>query len=107
MSMADAAKISPLTRAKVRSRDSIEGAPCCIYCGSPYGIQIAHYVPRSRGGIGEETNLACLCIKCHAILDNGTDIKEARRIKETFRWWLETNYPGWTEEDQIYRKGKR
>ena len=106
MTMSEATRISERVRKKVRARDSIDGAPCCIYCGSPYGIQIAHYVPRSQGGMGVESNLACMCVVCHSRLDNGNDPKEAQRIKDTFKWWLEENYPGWTEEDQIYRKDR-
>jgi len=102
MSMTDYTRITPYVRQRVKQRDSIDGRACCIYCGSP-NVQVAHYVSRSRGGIGKETNLACLCPKCHAILDNG-DPEKAREIKEVFRDWLKTNYKNWTEEDQIYRR---
>lgn len=104
MSMRDFTKITPKERQAVRNRDSIDGAPCCIYCGSPHGIEIAHYVPRSRGGMGIRTNLACLCHNCHALLDNGNDPKMAEEIRETFKGWLKLNYPSWSEEKQIYRK---
>ena len=102
MSMRSHTDIPIRVRKKVLERDSIDERACCIFCGSPY-VQIAHYVPRSKGGIGEETNLACLCVKCHSILDNG-DPKKAAEIREVFRDWLIRNYPNWTEEGQIYRK---
>lgn len=107
MSMKDYTDISPKERRRVRDRDSIEDTPCCIFCGSPYNIEIAHYVPRSRGGIGQRTNLACLCRSCHATLDNGADNKKADEIREVFKDWLMRNYPNWTEEEQIYRKANR
>lgn len=92
-------------REKVKERDSIDGAACCIYCGSPYNIEIAHYVPRSKGGLGKETNLACLCRECHRILDNG-DPEKAKQIKEIFKDKLERAYPNWSEKEQIYRRYK-
>lgn len=101
--MRDYTRISPNVRRKVRERDSIDGAACCIFCGSPYNIEIAHYVPRSQGGVGQETNLACLCSKCHAIMDNGEPTK-AKEIREVFKDWLKRNYPNWSEEGQVYRK---
>ena len=100
MSMRQATDISLRVRKKVIARDSIDGAPCCIYCGAAGNIQIAHFVPRSRGGIGEETNLACLCPACHGMLDNG----DGRAVREVFRDRLERLYPGWKESEQIYTK---
>lgn len=96
--------ISKSAREEVLERDSIDGHPCCIYCGSPRHLEIAHYIPRSRGGMGIPENLAVLCTKCHKELDNGSDITLTRDIKEVFRDWLEYNYPGWNEEGQVYRK---
>ena len=96
--------IRPDVRTTVMQRDSIDGHPCCIYCGSPRYLEIAHYVPRSRGGMGVPENLAVLCTKCHRALDNGSDISLARDIKEVFRFWLAFNYPNWNEEGVTYRK---
>ena len=105
MSMRENTQIPLKVRKRVMERDSIDDRACCIYCGRPY-VQIAHYVPRSKGGIGKETNLACLCPSCHQTLDNG-DPEKASLIKEVFRDWLIRNYPNWTEEEQIYRKGNQ
>ena len=91
-------------RRVVLERDSIDNHPCCIYCGSPRFLEIAHYVPRSRGGMGVPENLAVLCIKCHRELDNGSDTTLSRDIKEVFRDWLVRCYPGWNEEGVTYRK---
>lgn len=96
--------ISPEVRQEVMARDSIDGHPCCIYCGSPKFLELAHYVPRSRGGMGVPENLAVLCTKCHRELDNGSNITLSRDIKEVFRDWLVFNYPGWSEKGAIYRK---
>ena len=91
--------ISSKVRRIVLERDSVDGAPCCIYCGAPRGIQIAHFVSRGRGGKGVPENLACLCYRCHAALDNGSDIQKAKDIKAVFRDHLTRLYPGWNEED--------
>lgn len=96
--------ISARTRKVVYERDSIDGRPCCIYCGRPYGIELAHYVSRARGGKGVARNLACLCRSCHEALDNGADTQKAKDIKETFRWWLIKNYSDWKEEEQVVNK---
>ena len=104
MGMKQQTDIPFAVRQAVMKRDSLDGAPCCIYCGSPKFIELAHYVPRSRGGMGVESNLACLCHKCHEALDNGSDIRKARDIKMVFKDWMVRCYPGWTEEGQVYRK---
>lgn len=104
MSMAEHTDISPRVRRKVRARDSMENHPNCIYCGRSRNIEIAHYVPRSRGGRGIESNLACLCHECHEAMDNGSDLRLAEDIRRTFRDWMKMNYPGWTEEAQVYHK---
>lgn len=103
--MKEVTDIPRSVRNRVRARDSIEGTPCCVYCGSPRTIELAHYVSRARGGMGIETNLVCLCSRCHAILDNGSDRLMQRDIKEVIEWWLKDCYPEWSEQDQIY-KGK-
>ena len=86
--------IPPKVRARVLERDSYDGAPCCIFCGSPYRIEVMHYIPRSQGGRGVEENLACGCSKCHQELDNGADSQGKR---EYFKSYLESQYPDWEE----------
>lgn len=97
--MKNATGISKRVRERVYARDSIDGAPCCICCGHPI-VQVAHFVPRSRGGKGVETNLACLCPACHWLMDNG----DGAIVKARFRSYLEEHYPGWDEKDQVYSK---
>ena len=88
-------------REKVLDRDSYDGAPCCIVCGAPYGIELHHLVSRGRGGMGVETNLVCLCQKHHMALHNGDS-----RVKNYCKEYLESHYDGWTEQDQIFRRDK-
>ena len=41
----------------VAERDSVDGHPCCIWCGkpapttNPLAYSNAHYIPRSRGDL--------------------------------------------------------
>ena len=76
-------------RKSVLERDSIDGCPCCIYCGRPLmsGAHLHHCKRRSQGGAGIEENLVTLCWKCHAELHNG-DMDIQRFCKE----YLEERY---------------
>ncbi len=96
MRMSHLTSISKDVRARVYERDSIDGAPNCIFCGSPYMIEVMHYIPRSQGGKGIEENLACGCWRCHQELDNGKD-PQAKR--ERFKEYLMSKYPNWNEDD--------
>ena len=72
--------INATVRKRVYSRDSIDGVPCCIVCGSPHRIEIAHYIGRGQGGMGIPQNLVCLCSSCHKKQHNGDkDIKAIMR----------------------------
>ena len=44
---------------------------CCVYCKSIYASPEAHYIPRSRGGLGIEENVLTLCRLCHDAFDCG------------------------------------
>ena len=44
----------------------------CILCGSN-GLPEAHYIPRSKGGLGIEQNIVTLCRECHRRYDQTTD----------------------------------
>ena len=100
---AKAVAIPPRVKRKVAERDEIDGWTCCVVCGSPKGIPEAHYIPRSKGGLGIEKNIVTLCRPCHYKFDFGN--KEDRsaigsRIKE----YLESIYPDWNEEELVYKK---
>lgn len=72
----------------------------CILCGRP-GLPEAHYIPRSKGGLGIEQNIVTLCRPCHDLMDN-TTARDAllRRVKEHLDLW----YPGFSDEQRIYKK---
>lgn len=92
-----ACDISPKIRKEVIERDN----HCCIVCGKNYGLQIAHYISRGRGGLGIPQNLAIMCVSCHSQYDNG---KLHNEIGQAFREHLKAHYEDWNEEDLIYNK---
>ena len=99
MSLKDHTKITQAVRDAVLDRDSYDGAPCCIVCGSPNGIELHHFVERSRGGMGVESNLVCLCAYHHRKLHDGD-----RAVKVFCEQYLAAHYEGWAEDKQIYRR---
>ena len=99
MKMKDATGISDEVRARVYSRDSWDGCPCCIICGNPYP-QVHHYIERSRGGLGIEQNLVCLCAKCHYDLHN----KEYVKMTDIVGQYLKNRYPDWDEKKLVKEK---
>ena len=87
MQMRQATEISPLVRKRVYERDSFDGAPCCIRCGRPYP-HVHHYIERSRGGLGIEENLVCLCAGCHEELH----VYNYKEMSEFVRDYLKNRY---------------
>ena len=91
----------------ISERDSIDGWPCCVYCGSAAPGQLAwsnaHYIARSQLGKGIPENGLTLCPECHRRYDQTTDREEMRKF---FREYLRMNYYDWNENDLIYRKGE-
>ena len=74
---------------------------CCIYCGNHYAMPNAHFIPRSKGGLGIEQNIVTLCCKCH----HNYDMTTMRSYYEEFiRNYLKGKYIDWNEDDLIYRK---
>lgn len=102
MSMRTFTNITAEVRQKVYDRDSIQGTPCCVVCGSPHNIEIAHYINRSQGGMGIPQNLVCLCGECHRKEHNS--VKE---IRESMRVYLMGLYDRWSESDLIYDKWRK
>lgn len=96
---------------RVADRDSVDGYPCCIYCGRPappgniLAFSCAHYIPRAQGGLGVEENILTLCPECHRGFD-GPDRNVMRPILERY---LRDHYEGWNVETLTYKKsgGKR
>ena len=100
MKLKDLTQISKETRDKVYQRDSYDDCPCCIYCGKPKYVQVHHYIERSRGGLGIEENLVCLCAECHTKIHKGDYL-----IQEYIRAYLSDLYDGWDENSLIAKKG--
>lgn len=73
----------------------------CILCGSPYAFPEAHYISRAQGGLGVEENVVTLCRSCHGRYDNSA---ERPYIRPRLAECLKGKYPGWDEENLIYRK---
>lgn len=93
-----ALSISKAVKEKVWERDD----GCCVYCGSPYALPEAHYIPRSQGGLGVEKNVLTMCRDCHRRFDQTV---ERQKMKGFFRAYLEKQYPDWNEDELIYKKG--
>ena len=73
----------------------------CIFCGSKYAMPNAHYIPRSKGGLGISKNVVTACIDCHSKMDNSVHRKE---YLEKTRKYLMKCYPDWDESELIYEK---
>ena len=92
---------------KVAERDSIDGHPCCIWCGkpaptaNPLAFSNAHYISRGQGGLGIEENILTLDWECHMKYDQSVN---HQKMKEFFKDYLKTKYSYWNEEDLIYKK---
>lgn len=82
---------------------------CCVVCGNNYNVMPnAHYIPRSKGGLGIEENTVTLCTeltknKCHRKYDFGTK-EEREKIGNIIKKYLQSKYENWNEEDLIYKK---
>ena len=92
-----ACEITPEVRQKVEERDGGK----CIFCFKP-GRGEAHFVKRSQGGLGIETNIVTACRWCHHQMDDGfyRDVY-IQRAQD----YLKEKYPDWKLSDQIYHKG--
>ena len=94
---------------KIAERDSINGWPCCINCGLPAPVEAltafsnAHFISRAQGGLGTPENGLTLCPSCHRRYDQST---ERFAMREYFREYLKSKYPGWDESKLYYKKGE-
>ena len=92
-----ALEIPPSVKAAVYERDG----GCCVWCGSPTGQPNAHYIPRSRSGLGIEENILTLCWPCHMKYDQTTSRAE---MGEYFKRYLQNHYSNWCESKLYYKK---
>ncbi len=87
---------------EIADRDSLEGWPCCVWCGKPAPETItwsnAHFIGRAQGGLGIPQNGLTLCPLCHRRYDQTTD---RPKMREFFREYLREKYPDWNEEELI------
>lgn len=102
MKMSKACDISPRVKEIVWERDN----HMCIICGSPYAMPNSHYIKRSQCGLGIPQNIATMCQRCHEEYDNGSG-RYTKAIKESFRDYLMSIYPGWNEEDLKYDRWRK
>ena len=91
-----ACEIPPRVKEAVYERDG--GA--CVWCAKR-GDPVAHYIPRSQGGLGVEENILTLCWSCHLRFDQST---EREKMREFFKRYLKSKYPNWNEKKLIYKK---
>ncbi len=90
---------------KVWERDN----GCCVICGNSYNVMPnAHYIPRSKGGLGIEKNIFTACTRltnndCHYKFDNGSK-EEREKLKEIVKTYFQALYQDWNEEELYYKK---
>ena len=93
-----ACDITQAVKKKVWERDEQR----CIICGSPNAMPNAHYIPRSKGGLGIEQNIVTLCQNCHHKTDNTA---ERPVYLKYIKGYLQGKYGDeWDEEKLTYKK---
>lgn len=107
---ARAREFSKKAREKIFFRDKGQ----CIFCKKDYHmenatwlstdiLQIMHYVPRSKNGLGIPENGALGCEYHHAMMDNGNKGRRQEML-EIFRMHLKEHYADWNEDELTYSK---
>lgn len=95
---AKATDISQKVKKAVWERDGER----CIICGSHYAMPNAHYIPRSKGGLGIEENIVTLCMNCHNAYDHTI---QRPYFEKKIREYLQESYgASWNEKDLVYRR---
>ena len=74
----------------------------CVWCGFP-GLPEAHYIPRSKSGLGVEENILTLCRACHWLYDRGGKVQR-EMMAEVFHYHFRQHYPDWDEDKLVYKK---
>ena len=95
-----ACDITYKVKQKVWERDNHS----CVICGNTYNVMPnAHFIPRSKGGLGIEENIFTACTRltendCHYKFDNyGIG-------KDKVQNYLMSIYPNWDENNLKYKK---
>lgn len=102
---AKATDITPQVKQEVFLRDNGR----CVVCGNMHNVMPnAHYIPRSRGGLGVAKNIVTLCTnftanKCHYKFDFGT-AEESEAIRAKIEIYLRSKYTDWDPKELVYRK---
>ena len=82
----------------------------CIVCKSKIAQPNAHYIRRSKGGLGIPENIVTLCTininggrGCHDRYDNGS-AEDREEIGSEIEAYLSGIYPDWNKENLFYDK---
>ena len=81
----------------------------CVVCGCCFNVMPnAHFIPRSKGGLGIEENIVTLCTeltpnKCHRKYDFGSR-KEQEEIAKIIEKYLKSKYPNWDKSKLVFRR---
>lgn len=94
-----ATAIPPKVKQAVWRRDKEQ----CALCHSPRAAPVAHFIRRSRGGLGIEQNILTLCRECHTRYDSGPQ-DDTDEWYCWFKAYLMSHYPGWSEARLVYNK---
>ena len=99
--------ITPEVKQRVWERDGGR----CVVCGNTYNVMPnAHYIPRSKGGLGIEQNIVTLCTnftqnQCHHKYDNTTR-ENREKIGNIIKEYLKSQYENWNEDDLYFKNRK-
>ena len=63
----------------------------------------AHFISRSKSGLGIEQNLLTLCRPHHDEFDHSMRTHR-EEMRAEFAEYLKSNYPDWDESELIYRR---
>lgn len=96
---AKALEFSAKTKKNIWERDKGK----CIICKTTHAAPNAHFIRRSRGGLGVEQNGLTLCHSCHDRYDSGRQ-DESDELFCFFSAYLQSKYPVWDKNNLIYDK---
>lgn len=102
---AKALAISEETKNIVWDRDGGRCVFCRItgdYTGYP-AFPEAHYIPRSKSGLGIPENVLTLCRPHHYMFDRGSAATRTK-MRNKFAEYLKHFYPDWDEKNLVYHK---